>query len=322
MPAVRPKTGLRPQPEWPTIALVALTYALWIVLTLGAGAIGPWIAVPLLAVAIAQHSSLQHEIIHGHPFSNQRLNDALVFPAIGLAVPYERFRDLHLAHHTDPNLTDPYDDPESNYLDPAVWARLSHPLRILLLANNTLLGRMVLGPAIGCLRLWYTDAVAIVRGDRKVARAWLLHAAGVVPVVAWLAWVGTTPAWAYGLACWLALSLLRIRTFLEHRAHERSAARSVIIEDRGPLSVLFLNNNFHAVHHADPGLAWYRLPGEYRRQQEMILRRNGGYRYRSYGEVFWRHFIRRKDPVPHPFYPAPQAAVLEVSPTSPQSRTV
>ena len=28
----------------------------------------------------------------------------------------------HLAHHRDAMLTDPYDDPESNYLDPAVWA--------------------------------------------------------------------------------------------------------------------------------------------------------------------------------------------------------
>lgn len=302
-----PKTRLRPRVEWPTIALVALTYTFWILLTLNADRIGLLVVVPLLAVVLAQHSSLQHEIIHGHPFRNRRLNDALVFPAIGLAVPFERFRDLHLAHHSDPNLTDPYDDPESNYLDPAVWQRLSRPVRIALTANNTLLGRMVLGPPIGWLRLWYEDAGAILRGNHTVARAWLLHAAGVAPVLLWLGAVGSVPAWAYGLACWLALSLLRIRTFLEHRADERSAARSVIIEDRGPLSVLFLNNNFHAVHHADPGLAWYRLPARYRQQQAMFLRRNGGYRYSSYGEVFLRHFLRRKDPVPHPLYPAPHS---------------
>ena len=304
MPDARPSSGPRRETEWPTILLVALTYFLWFLLTRFAEPIGLWIAIPALAVVIAQHSSLQHEIIHGHPFRNQRLSDALVFPAIGLAVPYERFRALHLAHHADPNLTDPYDDPESNYLDPAVWARLSRPVQLLLLANNTLLGRMILGPAIGCLRHCYEDAAAIRRGDRGIRRAWLLHAAGAAPVLLWLGSAGTVPAWAYGLACWLALSLLRIRTFLEHRADERSAARSVIIEDRGPLSVLFLNNNFHAVHHARPGLPWYRLPGEYRRQQAMVLRRNGGYRYRSYGEVFRRHLLRRKDPVPHPLYAA------------------
>ncbi len=36
---------------------------------------------------------------------------------------------MHMAHHRDAILTDPYDDPESNYLDPAVWARLPRPLR-------------------------------------------------------------------------------------------------------------------------------------------------------------------------------------------------
>ena len=40
------------------------------------------------------------------------------------------------------------------------------------------------------------------------------------------------PLWAYLLACWLALSILRVRTFLEHQAHERAGARSV--DHRGP----------------------------------------------------------------------------------------
>ena len=99
----------------------------------------------------------------------------------------------------------------------------------------------------------------------------------------------------------------RIRTFLEHQAHERAAARSVIIEDRGPLALLFLNNNYHAVHHANPRLAWYRLPAEFARRREEWLRRNGGYAYRSYGEVFRRYLFRRKDPVAHPIWTAPEA---------------
>ena len=127
---------------------------------------------------LAQHSSLQHEAIHGHPTRNQRLNDALVFPALGLLVPYERFRDLHLAHHFDPSLTDPHDDPESNYLDPAVWNRLSRPLRALLAVNNTLLGRMVVGPLLGMLAIWSDDLAAIRAGDRRVARGYALHRRG------------------------------------------------------------------------------------------------------------------------------------------------
>jgi fatty acid desaturase len=292
--------------EWPTIVLLALTYAVWAAVTAYAADLGLWLAIPCLGVVLAQHSSLQHEVIHGHPTCNKALNDALVFPALGLLLPYERFREMHLAHHYDPLLTDPHDDPESNYLDPAAWARLRRPTRVVLAANNTLLGRMLIGPFLGTWVLWSADFRAIRAGDRQVARAYLLHALGIVPVAAWLAWAGTMPVWAYLAGCWLALAILRIRTFLEHQAHERAPARSVIIEDRGPLALLFLNNNFHAVHHAHPRLPWYRLPAEYARRREEFLRRNGGYRYGSYAEVFVCHFVRRKDPVAHPIWTPPE----------------
>jgi len=299
--------------EWPTVVLLALTYLAWMAVTLFAASLGPWIALPALALVLAQHSSLQHEAIHGHPTRSQALNDALLFPALGLLIPYQRFRDLHLAHHYDPLLTDPHDDPESNYLDPAVWGRLRRPVRALLAANNTLLGRMLIGPFLGMVCLWRDDLAAVRAGDRGVARAWALHLAGIVPVAAWLGVVATMPVWQYVAGCWLALSILRIRTFLEHQAHERAAARSVIIEDRGPLSILFLNNNLHAVHHANPRLAWYRLPAEYRARREEWLRRNDGYAYRSYAEVFRRYLFARKDPVAHPIWTPRQEPPAQVS---------
>ena len=68
------------------------------------------------------------------------------------------------------------------------------------------------------------------------------------------------PWWAYLLAAWIGHALLKIRTYLEHRAHEAPRARTVIIEDRGPLALLFLNNNLHVVHHCHPAVPWYRLP--------------------------------------------------------------
>jgi len=301
----------RPAPaetlEVPTIALIAAVYGGWMLTTAFADTLGAWLAVPLLGVLLAQHSSLQHETIHGHPTPWRWLNDALAFPALGLVIPYERFRDLHLAHHHDPSLTDPHDDPETNYLDPAVWARLSRPARAVLAVNNTLLGRMLIGPFIGMADLVRRDLALVRAGDRQVARAWALHGLGVVPVALWLWLAGSVSLGAYLVACWLGLGLLRIRTFLEHQAHERAAARSVVIEDRGPLALLFLNNNYHAVHHANPRLAWYRLPAEFARRREEWLRRNGGYAYRSYGEVFRRYLFRRKDPVAHPIWTAPEA---------------
>jgi fatty acid desaturase len=292
--------------EWPTLVIVVLTYAAW------AYGTTLWDDVALLsllltAVAIAQFSSLQHETLHGHPFANAQLNEALVFPALMLVMPFRRFRDLHLQHHHDPTLTDPFDDPESNFQAPEVWAALSRPMRAIYRFNNTLFGRMAVGPAISLWALVKGDWHAWRQGSTDVAVAWLLNALGALPVIWWLMAVGTMPGWAYLVAVYLGYSLLKIRTYLEHRAHEAARARTVVIEDRGPLSVLFLNNNFHVVHHMHPTTPWYRLPALYAARRAYYLRRNEAYVYRSYGEIFRQYFFRAKDPVPHPIYPVQKA---------------
>lgn len=285
--------------EWPTIFLMIGTYTLVAAATTWVYAYSPLLAVGLAAIGIAQFCSLQHEVLHGHPFANRALNEALVFPALTLTIPYGRFRDTHLAHHHDPLLTDPYDDPESNFLDPSVWAQLSGVTKAVLRFNNTLLGRIVIGPLVGNI-LWLRSELRLLVQDAPgVRRAWLLHLAGLVVVALWLRFADMTVG-AFVAAAYIAQALLKIRTFLEHRAHEAPRARSVIVEDRGPFALLFLNNNFHAVHHAHPNVAWYRLPGLYAATRSQVLRRNQGYVYRSYAEVFRAHFFRPKDPVPHP----------------------
>ena len=56
--------------EWPTLLLLAATYIVW-----GAGTLlwdtSGLLSVVVVGVAIAQHSSLQHEALHGHPESHQ-----------------------------------------------------------------------------------------------------------------------------------------------------------------------------------------------------------------------------------------------------------
>ncbi len=293
----------RPAIEWQTLLVLVATYATW---GLGTTLIWTWFwpaGLALTVLAIAQFSSLQHEALHGHPFRSRALNEALVFPGLTLFVPYQRFRDTHLAHHRDERLTDPYDDPESNYLDPEVWARLSPGMRALLRVNNTLLGRMVLGPAISTWAFVRGDWRAIRAGDQAVFEAWLAHLGGLAMVGTWLwATPGMGPL-AYVAAAYAAYGVLKIRTFLEHRAHEKARGRTVIVERGGVLGFLFLNNNLHVVHHAKPSVAWYRLPALYRAQKDEYLRRNESYFYRSYGEIFARYFLRAKDPVPHPLWP-------------------
>lgn len=287
--------------EWPTLSLLGATYLLWVLGTTYLAALSPPLGILATGLAIAQFSSLQHEALHGHPFRSERFNEALVFPALALTIPYRRFRDSHLQHHHDPILTDPYDDPESNYFDPAVWARLPAIARLVLRANNTLLGRIVLGPILGNL-LWVRGDLRLMRqGESAVRQAWLLHLAGLLPVILWL-WQAPMGWAGYLAAAWLGHGLLKIRTFLEHRAHEAARARTVVIEDRGPLALLFLNNNLHVVHHMHPKVPWYRLPALYAANRDHYLRRNDGYVYRSYAEIFRQHFFRAKDPVPHPLW--------------------
>ena len=283
--------------------MLVTCYGLWAAATTFVAGWSLLAAVVLAGIVIALYASLQHEVIHGHPFANDRLNAALVFPSFTVLIPYLRFRDTHLAHHLDSILTDPYDDPESNYLDPVVWQKLPRAVRAVLAANNTLAGRLLIGTLVSQVAFMLSDLRQARTGDRSVLRGWLWHIPAVALVVLWLVWVGQMPLWAYLIAAYIGVSLLKIRTFLEHRAEERVSKRTVIIEDRGPLSLLFLNNNFHVVHHMHPRVAWYRIPALYFANKDRYLSRNGGYRYPSYLDIFKRYFLKAKDPVPHPLWP-------------------
>lgn len=285
--------------EWPTLGLMVLCYALWLA---ALWLLPTWLAIVLLGPVIALHSSLTHEVVHGHPFRWQALNAALVFPALTLTVPYARFRDTHLAHHHDPILTDPYDDPESNYLDPAVWAQLNPVMQALLRFNNRLFGRLTIGPVFGQILWMMSDFRQWREGDDTVFWGWVAHLPAVILVVWVVAWA-PLPIWAYLLGTYLAHGLLRLRTYLEHRAHDLPRARTAIVEDRGLLALLFLNNNLHVVHHMHPKVAWYNLPKMYQQNRDHYLARNDHYVYRSYKEVLTRYFWRAKDPVPHPLWP-------------------
>ena len=293
--------------DWPTLWVMAATYLVWVLALWVIAPLSVPLAILVLSLAVTQHSSLQHEVLHGHPFRLRWLNELLVSLPVGLCFPYGRFRDTHLAHHRDELLTDPYDGPESNFMDPAVWERQSRGRRMLLRWNNTLLGRMAIGPALGVTSFAAQDLAAIRAGDRAILRDWILHVIGLV-VVFWIVAQSPMPVWAYLIGAYLGLSLLKIRTYLEHRAHLKARCRTVVVERGGPgpfaiLPFLFLNNNLHVVHHAKPNVAWYHLPALYRAGREDWLKRNETYVYPSYAAIFRAHLVKAKDPVPHPLYP-------------------
>ena len=293
------------RPEWPTLVVALVCYAGWVAALVSFDFGGPWLTGVVLTAVLTLHSSFQHEIIHGHPFRNRRFNDLLGCLPVGLFMPFERFRDLHLRHHRDHLLTDPYDDPESNYLSSVDWASKPAPLKLVLRFNNTLFGRMAIGPTISLSRLYREDFAGLRRDEHGIRSAYLLHGIGLFGVATVLLLISTVPWWLYVLCAYLAMSLLKIRTFLEHCAHEDVAHRTAIVEDQGPLSALFLNNNLHAVHHAYPGLPWYELPQQYRQHRSKFLRENNGYAYQSYWIIARQYLFRTKDSVAHPL-PMPE----------------
>jgi fatty acid desaturase len=286
--------------EWPTFLAILLCYGAWLAAGTILYRVNHAAALVLIAVIVAFHSSLQHEATHRHPTPSDPVNEILIGLPIGLFYPFRRYRTTHLAHHDDATLTDPDDDPESYYHDPARLARLAWPARWLLTLNNTVLGRITVGPAVGVGRFIAGDARRIVQGNGAVRTAWLIHGLSLLPVIWIVERVFGIPFWLYLIGpAYGGAALIGIRTYCEHQWHDVPGRRTIIVE-RSWLAPVFLYNNLHIVHHARPGLPWYRLPGAYRADRRHWHDLNGGYVYPSYGAIAWRYLVRRKEPLAHP----------------------
>lgn len=286
--------------EWPTVAVAASIYAGFAVLTWQYHALPWWVVVPVGGYLIAWHGSLQHETVHGHPTRWAWVNELIVFPSLWLWIPYRRYRAMHLRHHVT-NLTDPVDDPESFYLTPYAWARAGPLMRTILWIHNTSAGRLLLGPCCALVRLLVTDGQRLARGDTTVFAAWLLHGVACACVLTWVMWICQIALLDYlALFVYPGLSLTLLRSFLEHRASTEPGHQTVIVEASPVMSLLYLYNNLHALHHAAPSLPWYQLAGDYREHRAALLTYNDGYFYRGYGAVIARHLLHPKEPVAHP----------------------
>jgi fatty acid desaturase len=293
--AVRRSEARRPL-EIPTLALAAIIYAGWLALTWTWSDLPLWLALPAAAWLLAWHNSLQHEAVHGHPTGRPRVDAVIAGIPLGLWLPFPIYRASHLAHHGTAFLTDPYDDPESYYVDDGAWRRMSSARRWLLCAMQTVVGRLVLGPPLVILRLLAGEARLVARGDLSRLLTWAVHALLCAGVLTWVVAICGIPLWIYLVAfVYPGLALTLLRSFIEHRPAAEQVARSALVEAGPVLSLLYLNNNLHALHHAAPQIAWYQLPGIYRETRPALLRRNGGFRYAGYFEVVRRFGIRAKD---------------------------
>jgi fatty acid desaturase len=280
------------QIDGPTLIVAVVLYGAWGLLLWFHASLPLWVVAVLGAYLVAWHFSLQHEAIHAFRGVPAWLRYAIVFPPLGLWFPYSLYRKSHSTHHRDVNLTFPTLDPESYYVLRADWDRMGPITRRVLIFNQTLLGRLAIGPL---LRLWglATKESARVRGgDLSHLPHWGVHVLALAVLFWFISGVCGFPWWQYCLLiAYPAMSLGLLRAFIEHRAAPEPAERIASVESNAVFGLLFLFNNLHIAHHEDPTLPWYDIPGYYRRNKMQLLDRNGHYIYPGYAHIARRYLL-------------------------------
>lgn len=284
-----------------TWIVLTCVYGAWFGLTYYATQLPWWLLAMTGGYVVCLHGSLQHEAVHGHLAGKPLWNTILVILPLGLWIPYTRYRTLHTAHHECSAITDPVEDPESFYLTPEQWTALGPILKRLLMINQTLAGRMLLGPLMLVPAFWYREARRVLGGDPQVAREWLVHLLAAGALLTWLYGVCGLPLWQYlVLFVWPGTALTLMRSFTEHRPGDSNEERTALIEGSPITRLLFLNNNMHLVHHRHPELPWYAIRGLFLAQRSEWVERNGGFYFKSYWEVCRHYLLRPKDRPVHP----------------------
>ena len=258
-----------------TLGVAFVVYGGFLALTWFFQDLPMWIAVPLCAIWLTWHGSLQHETIHVHPTPSRRLNSTLASPPLALWLPYRIYRASHLQHHRHGgrHLTEVSRDPESFFMDPGTLSRSGSLRRALYLANCTLAGRLILGPALAVSRFWTAEARRALSGDRRCRTIWARHAIALAVVLLWTTGVCHIPIAVYVIfIVYPSISMSHLRSFAEHRADREPSLRTTAVEAHPLWALIFLNNNLHIAHHAHPTLPWHQLPRVWSQMRDAAIK--------------------------------------------------
>ena len=260
-----------------------------------------WIWSPLGAYIVAWHFSLQHEAIHSFLSAPRWLRWAVVMPPLGLWLPFPFYFEAHRKHHQNTHLTVPGVDTESFYVRREDWAVMGPLMKAARVANQTLAGRVLVGPLLRLYKLAGAEFARVRDGDYSHVPHWIVHVILVAALFWYISGAAGMPWWRYVLLiAWPAFGLGWVRSFIEHRYGERPGQRTAITESNAFWSLLFLNNNLHSAHHLFPKMPWWEIPGFWRANRQRILEHNGGYYFRGYGEIAAKWLFRPVFPPPHP----------------------
>jgi fatty acid desaturase len=279
---------LRERAEWRTLLVVFAVYGLTVLTVVRYEVLTPWLAIPMLAVLGAWHLSMQHEVLHGHPFKNQFINDAIGGIPVTLWIPYLAFKKDHHEHHLS-DLTNPALDNESYYVSQEQWDKAGRIRRAAWTANRTILFRMFVWTIVSTITYVLSVLKRAMRNEKSDRLAVALHIIGVAFVV-YLVSLSSMPLWQFALGTLYGGRILNaIRPFPEHKYQSGVETRTAMIMAGRFMSLLMLNNNLHVAHHDEPGVPWYRYDKLMQRVNAVERARAAGVLYEGgYAEVFRR----------------------------------
>ena len=286
---------LRERAEWRTLLVVVAVYGLTVLTVVRYSVLTPWLAVPFLAVLGAWHLSMQHEVLHGHPFKNQFLNDAIGGIPVTLWIPYLAFKKDHHEHHLS-DLTNPALDNESYYVSQEQWDKAGRIRRAAWTANRTILFRIFVWTIVSTITYVLSVLKRAARNEESDRLAVVLHVVGVVFVV-YLVSLSSMPLWQFALGTVYGGRILNaIRPFPEHKYQSGVETRTAMIMAGPFMSLLMLNNNLHVAHHDEPGVPWYGYHKLMNRVNAVERARDAGLLYEGgYAEVFRKFSFKPVD---------------------------
>jgi fatty acid desaturase len=226
--------------EGPTLLVAFVIYASWAMLLFCHHILPAWMLAVAGGYVIQWHSSLQHEAIHAMRGVPKWLRVALVYPPLGVWLPFELYRRSHLQHHRNSHLTSPDEDTESFYHDERDWKSYDRLRRAVLIVNQTFLGRLFVGPFLYVGQLYWDEGRKAVFGDTDNLGIWLWHvvASGLVLLAVTL--IFDMQLWLYFAAfSYPGLVFGMVRSFTEHRWSEHAGERTAIVESNWIFGLLF-----------------------------------------------------------------------------------
>ncbi|MFC6377342.1 fatty acid desaturase [Tatumella terrea] len=279
--------------ELPTWGLIVAIYAGWFGVFALHKTLGLLLTTLILIWFTAWYMSLQHELIHGHPTRYRWLNQLFGLTPLAVWFPYGVYRDSHLAHHRNESLTHPGADPETYYFSAGAWQQFGPVQRAIIRLRNTFPGRLLIGPLIDIART-LKQLLSDICGLRfRALGMWAVHCSLLLLVFHWVRLHDFSVIYYLLAVTYPALALTKVRSFFEHRAADDPAARSVINEAGVVWRLLFLNLNYHSVHHDLPGVPWYGLRKLYQRDRENYQHKNQGFVVAGYRQ-WCKHYLRQR----------------------------